>query len=1164
MIRNTLFSILLVCSAAWTQESRGAIRGRVTDPAGAPVVAAQVSVVNINTGVTIRAVTNQDGNYEAPYLLIGNYKVTAQFTGFRPMTREGVELRVNDHVTVDLSLTLGATSDSIVVSGDAPLIDTASATVGGVVDSRQVTELPNAGGNAFYMERFSAGITVTGGHEPGNPTQDFVGGLMVVNGTRTGNSDAMVDGVTAMSNGTSTYMVPPQDMVEEFRVQTSTYDASAGRAAGAVVSLTTKSGANTPHGTAYFLYSPIRAVPWFEDRWLYDPTTGPITDAKRFTANPPWLYLRWDGTLSGPVVIPGLYNGRNKTFWSAGYEGMEVKRQQSETGTFPTLAERQGDFSQLLTNGSSFQIYDPASAVATTGGHVTRTPFAGNIVPSSRFSPIAQAILQYYPVPNTTGDSTGTGNYVHPEDQIWKYRSIATRLDHYFSQRWRAFFRFGDSMFSQATQNFPSVAFTTFNHPVGNRFALDNVYTFNATTLLDVRYGFLHQRPYSGSLSQGFNLSSLGFSPSLIDLIRNATDYSGVTFPAVSADSFTAMGNAGPSIDSNYSHTIGATLTQIRGNHSLHAGSEFRLYRDNSFSFGNVAPSFSFGSTYTKATDTAGGASMGQGLASMLLGIPTGGQVSVNASLADQSQYFAEFLQDDWRISSRLTLNVGLRWEYNSPVSERFNRSIGAFDFNAALPFAAQAMANYAAHPLAQIPASSFNLNGGLVFPGVGGQPHQLWNSDFNGLAPRIGFSYQLAKQTVLRGGYGVFYVANGADYSSATQTGFSRATSIIPSSDNGLTFQATLANPFPTGLLAPTGSASGLATSVGSSISFFEPNLRDAYMQRWSLNVQRELPGRAVVEIGYVGNRGTKLYTSRNIDGVPNQYLSTSPLRDQNTINALSALVPNPFYGISQFAGTSLASSTVALSQLLRSYPAFTGVTYTSNDGFSWYHAMTVSVEKRLSKGLSFHTTWTYSKFMEAITFLNAGDARPGRSPSDLDATYRFMTNGIYEFPVGRNRALFRNMPRLWDTLIGGWQLEASYEGQSGFPLGFGNSIFIGNLADVPIPNNRRKAEEWFNVNAGFDRNSADQLASNVRTLPLRFSGVRTDGINDMDASLMKHFRISERVDSQFRFEGINALNHVQFAAPNTTVTSSAFGTITSELGHGQRMVNFVFKILF
>src|ERR1019366_5733184 len=239
-------------------------------------------------------------------------------------------------------------------------------------------------------------------------------------------------------------------------------------------------------------------------------------------------------------------------------------------------------------------------------------------------------------------------------------------------------------------------------------------------------------------------------------------------------------------------------------------------------------------------------------------------------------------------------------------------------------------------------------------------------------------------------------------------------------------TFQSTLANPFPTGLLAPTGSSLGLATGVGTSINYFNQNLKAPYMQRWSMNIQRELPGRTVVEIGYIGNRGTKLEISRNIDGTPNHYLSTSPVRDPATINALSALVPNPFSGIPQFAGTTLASPSVAVSQLLRPDPAFTGINYTSNDGYSWYHAMTVSVEKRLAQGFSLQSAWTYSKLMEAISYLNAGDLSPARAISDLDATQRFIISGIYEFPIGHGRKFFGNMPRLVNALAGGWQLEA------------------------------------------------------------------------------------------------------------------------------------------
>lgn len=1163
MLRYTMILLSLLAPAALAQESRGLIRGRVSDPSGAPAAGAQVEVTNLSTSVTLRATSNPEGNYEIPYLITGSYRVSVNLAGFKKYTRDGIEVRVNDRITLDVALEIGSVDESITVKGDAPLVESATASVGSVVDSRKITQLPIAGGNAYHLGRFVAGITATGGHPPGNPTQDLVGAY-TVNGTRAGNSEALVDGLPNMYNGVSTYMAPPQDMVEEFRVQTTTYDASAGRAAGAVVSLTTKSGTNALHGTAYWLYSPIRAVPWFNSRWLYDPATGPITDQKRYTANPPWLYMRWGATLSGPVVIPKLYDGRNRTFWSAGYEGMEVKRQQSNTATFPTMDERNGNLSKLLALGSSFQIYDPMTATLNSAGRVVRTPFAGNIIPANRLSPIAQKILTYYPEPNTTGDATGTNNYVRAENQIWKYRSIAARVDHNISERWRIFGRYGASEFGQSTRQFPSEAFGGWTNPKGDRFGFDSVYTLSPTMILDVRYGYVHMKPYSAPLNRGFDLTSLGFPASLVSQIGQKADLGGMAFPVVSVDTFTTLSQDGGSVGSNYHHTVGSTLSRVSGNHSIRAGGEYRLFRDNSFSYGNIAPSLSFGSAYTKATDTAAAAPIGLGLASMLLGIPTGGQVSVNASKAEQSQFTALFIHDDWRITRKLTINAGIRWEYNAPITERFNRSIAGFDFGSALPFASQAQAAYAAKPIAEIPASAFNTKGGLFFPGVNGASRNLWAGDRNNFMPRIGLAYQLTPKTVIRTGYGIFFAASGADYNDVNQTGYSLATTIIPSTDNGLTLLASLANPFPNGILSPAGSSTGLATNVGRAISFYNQELLDPYMQRWSLNVQRELPMRSVVEVGYVGNRGSKLVASRNLNAVPNPYLSSSPARDQARIDYLNQLVPNPFAGIAAFTGSTLTAANIARSQLLRPYPAFGDITYNSNGGFSWYHGLTVNFEKRFSSGLLFQTNWTWSKFMEATTFLNGGDARPYRSISDQDATHRYTMNVLYEIPIGQGKRLFGGMNRWLDLAIGGWQVQGSYEGQSGYPLGFGNMIFNGDLANIPLAVSERRAERWFNTAAGFETRAAMQLASNVRTAALRFSGVRADGINNLDASLMKKFRVTEQLTGQFRLEGINAANHVQFADPNTTVTNSAFGAVTGERGHGQRQINFVFKLIF
>jgi hypothetical protein len=481
-----------------------------------------------------------------------------------------------------------------------------------------------------------------------------------------------------------------------------------------------------------------------------------------------------------------------------------------------------------------------------------------------------------------------------------------------------------------------------------------------------------------------------------------------------------------------------------------------------------------------------------------------------------------------------------------------------------ASPVEPQARLNYAANPIPQVPVSSFAVKGGLTFAGVDGLPRELWSSDRNNFMPRVGLAYQLNDLTVIRAGYGMFYVPYGSDRTDVNQGGFSQATLIVPTLNNGLTYKASLANPFPGGIDTPPGASGGLNTFLGRGISFFNVEPLNGYMQRWSFNVQRQLPGRMVLEAGYVGNRGTKLFSGRAFDGVPNQFLSTSPVRDQAAINLLNDQVRNPFSGINGFAGSTLAGTTVARSQLLRPYPHFTSTSTSTNDGYSFYNSVSVNLEKRFSHGLVMQTNWTWSKFMEATSYLNDGDLRPAYTISDLDFPQRFNVTVIYELPFGKGKPLMGNASRWADLLVGGWQVQASYEGQAGNPLGFGNSIFNGDMADVVIPVAQRMAERWFNPDAGFERRAAFQLGSNVRTRPLRFSWIRGDGINNVDASVMKRFRITERVNAQFRFEAINAANHVQFADPNTAPASTAFGTITAEKGHGQRQINLFVKVIF
>jgi hypothetical protein len=357
------------------------------------------------------------------------------------------------------------------------------------------------------------------------------------------------------------------------------------------------------------------------------------------------------------------------------------------------------------------------------------------------------------------------------------------------------------------------------------------------------------------------------------------------------------------------------------------------------------------------------------------------------------------------------------------------------------------------------------------------------------------------------------------------------------------------------------------LRTFLGRGISFFNENPLNPHLSRWSFSIQRELPGRMVAEITYVGSRANKLAISRNLNPVPAQYLSTRPERDQATIDFLGAQVRNPFFGIADFAGTGLGNQNVARSQLLRPFPHFGDILVDESSGYSWYHSMQVGVEKRLSKGLTFQASWTWSKLMQAIEFLNEQDLRPSEVISDQDYPHRFVINGIYELPFGKGRKWLSGANRWLDLAVGGWQFQGWFEGQSGEALGFGNSIVRGNLRDLVLPVGQRTTDAWFDLAAAnrvFERDPAKQLGSNLRTLPLRFSDIRADGTNNWDLSLFKNYQLTEKFKIQFRAESFNALNHVQFGGPTTGVTNTAFGTITGEKGHGQRQWTFGLKLMF
>lgn len=1166
--RFVVFSLAgaLACQPAAAQESRATLIGIVSDPLGALVSGAKVTATNVDTGASAGSVTNHSGAYEIPYLLPGPYRLTVEMAGFKKTVRDGVELRVNDRVPIDFTLELGDVAESVQVTAEAPLIESTTASIGMVMDERRVTEFPVVGGNPFYLSRLSPGVLSSGGRSAGNPMDNGAATDVIVNGTRSGSSEVMVDGSPNMTNRDAVFS-PPQDLVQEFKIQTATYDASIGHAAGAMTNVSMKAGTNRLRGTAYWNDSRNRSIPWFTSRYLADPNTGPLTPEKIALNVPTWLHQRWGATASGPVLLPKLYEGKNRTFWTFGYEGLKIIRNLAFTGTVPTMEQRRGDFSSLLRVGSVYQVYDPATIQPAPNGRFSRQPLPGNIIPASRLDPVAMNFLKYWPEPNQPGTADFRQNYFRTRDIDRRNRTLTSRVDHNFSQRNRLFFRWNNSQHDNVTDTLPGLASGDILDRTGWGTVLDDVIVFSPQFLLNLRYGISYQQNNTVRRSQGINLAQFGFAPALINEIMTKNSPQGIAFPEIVVDgsAYTNLGANGGSIPSTNYHTAQATATRIQGSHSVRFGTEYRLQRESNYNFGNVAPRLEFAQAWTRGPlDNSPTAPIGQGLASMLLGVPTGGRINTNSSFAQQSAYTSFFVQDDWRMTPRLTVNIGLRYEYESPTTERFNRTIRGFDFATPSPVSAAALANYARNPIPEVPAAQFRTLGGLQFAGVGGQPRGLWTGDRNNFAPRVGIAYQVDAKTAVRAGYGIFFDVLGVDRFNVNQGGFNQPTNVIASQDNGLTFRLKLSNPFPDGLEVPQGAGQGLATFLGRAVSFFNEKPLNPYNQRWSLSVQRELPWRTVFEVSYLGNRSTKLPTEYDLNAAPRQYLSTSPVRDQAVIDFLSQQVANPFFGIAEFAGTGRANQRIGRSELLRPYPQFGAITVDLPTGFAWYHSMQVRAEKRMSHGLTFQSTWTWSKFMEATAFLNDTDPRQERVVSDQDFTHRFVFNAIWELPFGRRRALLTGAPGWLEALAGGWQVQGWYEGQTGDALGFGNTIFTGDLKNVPLPLSDRRAERWFNVDAGFERDNRRTLASNIRTMPSRFNGIRADGINNFDLSMFKNYRVKERYTIQFRLESFNTLNHVQFDGPNTNPVNTAFGTITAEKGHGQRQITLGLKLLF
>ena len=1154
----TLRSLVVLCSLGAAllsaQEFRGSFSGTVTDAQGAAIAKVKVVATEISTGSRSDTLSETTGVYNIPFLKPGEYEITAESPGFKKFVRRGLMLDTGERPVIDIRLEVGEIGQSVTVTADVPLIEASNAATGQVVTSEEVDSLGINGRTPLMFSRMALGVLST--NEPG-PVRPFDNGnaaSFTMSGAPSGQNELLLNGAPDGTWDKRVAYSPPQDSVVQVRVQSFESDAAYGHTGGGTVNVNTKGGTNSLHGSAY----EFNQLSLLEANGFFNNKNGVPRAAYHFN--------QWGLTSGGPVWIPKVFNGKNRVFWFFAYEGLrdsDPVNAPAEGGptviTVPTAAERKGDFSALLNVNSSYQIYDPASGVAS-GSRTNRTPFVGNVIPTNRLNPIALNYLQYYPSSNVPGRADGFQNYGITDPDSDTYNNELGRMDFNLSDRSKLSWDFRHNYRAQDKNNyFRNAGFGQFLYRTNWGSTLDEVYTISPTVVLDVRANWTRFIEANGSPSDGVDPTGVGF-PSYI---AGSSQFVGLPYMAFGTctgsapTSFQCLGMSGDSSTPFDIYQVFGNLVKIHGNHTIKVGVDARNYRESTYSHGYSAGVYTFGTNWTRGPqDNSTSAPFGQDFASFLLGLPTSGGYDLNTHSSQQAKYTALFVQDDWRVSSGLTLNLGLRWEHEGPTTERFARTANGFDAVSANPIFAAAAAAYALHPVAQIPLGQFKAVGGLTFANPGNPA--AYDTRSSPFSPRVGFAWVpkvFSSKVVIRGGFAVFVTPIGISNSlGLNQEGFSQTTQFVATNNNYLSPASTLSNPFPNSILAPAGG--NIGTFLGQQVKFFNPHVLNPYSMRWNFGVQRQLPGQLVLEVVYIGSHAVHMpITDTNQNSVPRQYLSTLPTRDSAVINLLSGSVTNPFQGLLPNS-TSLNGTTVALSQLLAPFPQFpsgSGVDMQdAGAGESYYHSLNVRLQKRLTHGMTLINNFTYSKTIERLTYLNETDPAPEKRVSGDSRPLRETLAMTYDLPVGQGKRL-DPQSRLARILLAGWAINGSLSLQSGPPLSWGNDvIYYGG----PLNLNPHQPNGPAFDTTQFNTISSQQLSDHIRTFDTYFNNLRRDPTKNLDMSMLKRLSLGERRYAQLRFETFNTTNRVTFSAPaQLNPTNSAFGLISSQANNPRKI---------
>jgi len=1166
-----LAALVLVPLCAAAQDFRGGIRGTVTDATGGVLPGVTVTVTNAETKIAQTSVTDDKGRFEILYLNAGTYTVSADLSGFKSVVRTGNEVRVGDVLRLDVTLQTGGVSETVEVRADTPLLNTTTGISGTTIDSKQIAELPLGDGTAYMLTRLAPGIADSSDLHFARPADNGNLAGIVANGVQGGN-EFTIDGAPNMSNARGVGFSPPSDAISQFKVQTNAFDAQTGHTAGAVVNLALKSGTNSlKFAGGYFNRNDSRS-------------STPLLTIRAKGRKPTREYNRYTGTLSGPIV-------RNKTFFMASFEHLRDVQPEPASYTVPTEKMRSGDFSEFTT-----QVFDPATA---TGTNATRTAFANNTIPAGRINPVATAYAALYPLPNRPGT---VANYFTNQLRPYDYNSGMGRVDHNFTSNDRLFVTGYWNKRREDRYNWAQDAANASDGGAIGGFLVTKGFDYRSNAgvtggytsalsprlLLDVRTSWARFGE-SRDPAQEFDLAKLGFSPTALQLMGDFRYLPLFTFGSFSTtnenSTIASLGARRSDWGNGFNRPMDTasaapTLTKIWGEHTARTGYDWRWQRWNITNDGFPGGRYQFNGAYTRANNSAALNDRGQAWAQFLLGLPTAATGAVATPGTQSSQfeiaspgeftqmYHGLFVQDDWRVNPKLTLNLGMRVEINSGMKEKQNRNLAGFDFSASNPIDAAARAAYSLNPIAEIPVSAFKVTGGLAFA------DGAVNKTVTKALPRGAFSYLLNERTNLRGGFGLF----SYDYffENINQAGFSQATPVLVTQDNGVTFTgATLSNPIPSGQLTqPVGNALGLRSQLGQNLgTLYQPDREAAYYRRWEVALQRDWRGGWLTSLTYIGSRGVNLPVTRQTNHIPLQYLSTSRSRDTANESFLSANVTNPFAGL--LAGSTINGATVARSQLLRPFPEFGTFAIEEYNGSDRYDAATVQLEKRFKSGNSLTAQYTRSSLHDKLSFLNPQDSVLEDRVSPNDRPNRFSLGTSLRLPFGRQEHWGRSWHRAVDAVLGGWQLSGTYQYQDGFPLSW-NSVYYDGSCGSPTSLVSHIGEKVSGGVAGLDvpawdtscfyfhdaavqtngvddpvKQRADQriqLNNNVRYFPSTLPRVRTDNLHLLDIGLYKNFALSRGMKLQFRMEAINALNYTVLWNPDTNPRNATFAFINQD----------------